>query len=60
MIIIFMKMMLILSFMSVIFAWRNKSEKHKALKEKISKELIPVACHPTRWWDWFMREDEKK
>ena len=21
---------------------------------------MPVAWHPTRWWDWCMSEDEKK
>ena len=21
---------------------------------------MPVAWHPTRWWDWCMPEDEKK
>ena len=21
---------------------------------------MPVACYPTRWWDWCLQEDEKK
>ena len=21
---------------------------------------MPIACHPNRWWDWCMTEDEKK
>ena len=21
---------------------------------------MPVAKHPTKWWDWCMSEDEKK
>ena len=21
---------------------------------------MPVAWHPSRWWDWCMSEDEKK
>ena len=29
-------------------------------KKDVSKELMPVALHPTRWWDWCMLEDEKK
>ena len=29
-------------------AWHNKFEKRKAFKKNIKKELIPVACHPTR------------
>ena len=27
---------------------------------KISKELMPVAWHPTKLWDWFMSEHEEK
>ena len=30
------------------------------LKKDISKELMPVAWHPTRWWDWCLPEDKKK
>ena len=41
-------------------AWHNKFEKRKAFKKNIKKELIPVACHPTRQWDWCMPEDKKK
>ena len=43
-----------------LLAWRNKFEKHKAIKKDLSKELMPVAWHPTRWWDWYLSEDEKK
>ena len=39
---------------------RNKFEKRKAYKKDISKELMPVACYPTRLWDWCLLEDEKK
>ena len=31
----------------------------KAFENELSKVLILVACHPTRWWDWFMPEHEK-
>ena len=31
----------------------------KAFENELSKVLILVACHPTRWWDWCMPEDEK-
>ena len=31
----------------------------KAFKKDISKELMSVAWHPTRWWDWCMKEDNK-
>ena len=40
--------------------------KHKAntrtkqLKIKKHEELIPVAWHPTRQYDWCMLQDEKK
>ena len=26
----------------------------------IEDELMPVAWHPSRYWDWCMDEDEKK
>ena len=28
--------------------------------KKIRKELMLVAWHPTRWWDWCKSKDEKK
>ena len=30
------------------------------LRKKIIEELMPVAWHPTRWWNFGMSEDEKK
>ena len=33
-----------------IMTWCNKSKKRKAFKNEISKELMFVAWHPTRWW----------
>ena len=41
-------------------AWRNKFEKSKAYKRNLSKELMPVAWHPTRWWDWCIKKMRKK
>ena len=35
-------------------------EKRKAQKAKIKEELMRVAWHPTRWWDWCAPEDEKR
>ena len=35
-------------------------KKREAQKASIKKELIPIAWHPSRWWDWCMSEDEKK
>ena len=31
-----------------------------AQKAQIKKELIPIAWHPSRHWDWCMSEDEKQ
>ena len=43
-------------------AWRNRFIQRKVFKRVISKELIHVTWHPTRWWDWChkMSQDEKK
>ena len=35
-------------------------EQHKAQKAKIKEELMPVAWHPDRWWNWCVPEHEKK
>ena len=43
----------------ILMAWRNRCKKHEAF-EKAFKKLMPVALHPTRWWDWCMPEGEKK
>ena len=40
--------------------WRDAYIKRKTQKAKIKKELMPVAWHPDRWWDWCVPEDEKK
>ena len=40
--------------------WYEGYKKRKAQKAKIKEELIPIAWHPSRWWDWCMSEDEKK
>ena len=38
-------------------AWRNRFKQCKACKKDISKELMLVEWHPTRWWDWCLSED---
>ena len=43
-----------------LLAWHIKFRKRKELKKEFSKELMPVAWHSDRWWDWSMSEDEKK
>ena len=40
--------------------WRNVYQKRKAKKASIKEELMPIAWHPSRYWDWCMSEDEKK
>ena len=35
-------------------------KQRKAQKAQIKEELMPVAWHPDRWWDWCVPEDEKK
>ena len=41
-------------------AWHNGLKQHKAFKKDMSKKLMPVAWHQTRWWDWCMSEDQEK
>ena len=43
-----------------LLAWHIKFEKRKALKKDINEELMLVAWHPKRWWNFCMSEDEKK
>ena len=43
-----------------LLSWHIKFEKHKALKKELTEELMPVAWHHNRWWDWCMSEDQKK
>ena len=43
----------------IFLAWHNKFEKCKAFLKDISEELTPVAGHPTRWWNWYLPQDEK-
>ena len=40
--------------------WYDGYKKRKAQKAKIEGELMSVAWHPSRWWDWYLDEDEKK
>ena len=43
-----------------LITWRDAYTKRKAKKAKIKEELMPVAWHPDRWWNWCVPEDEKK
>ena len=40
--------------------WHDGYQKRKAQKAQIKEELIPIAWHPSRWWDWYVSEDKKK
>ena len=43
-----------------LLAWHIKFEKRKALKKELNEELMLVALHPNRCWDWCVSEVEKK
>ena len=43
-----------------VIEWYDGYKKRKAQKAQIKKDLIPIASHPSRWWDWFVPKDEKK
>ena len=40
--------------------WRNDYKKDNAQKAEIKEELMAIAWHLSRWWDWCMPEDEKE
>ena len=40
--------------------WYDGYKKRKAKKTQIKKELMRVAWHPSRNWDWCVLEDEKR
>ena len=40
--------------------WYEGYKKRQTQKAKIKKELMPIAWHPSRYWDWCMSEEEKE
>ena len=40
--------------------WYKGYKKQKAQKASIKKELLPIAWHPSSYWDWCVPEDEKR
>ena len=42
------------------FKWYDSYKKRKAQKASIKEEVLPIAWHPSRHWNWCMPEDEKK
>ena len=43
-----------------VIGWYDGYQKRRAQRAKIKEELMPIAWHPSRWWDWCMSEEEKK
>ena len=45
-----------------VIKWHDGEEQQErnAQKSQIKQELIPIAWHPSRYWDWCMSEDEKR
>ena len=45
-----------------VIKWHNEEshQKRKTQKASIKKELMRIAWHPSRYWDWCMSEDEKQ
>ena len=45
-----------------VIKWHNKDshQKWEAQKAQIKKELMPIAWHPSRLWEWCVPNDEKK
>ena len=42
------------------FELYNRYKKCKAQKTQIKKELLPIAWHPSRWWDWCQKTKKKR
>ena len=42
------------------FKWYYGYKTCKAQKTSIKEELLLIAWHPSRYWDWCMSEDEKQ
>ena len=55
-----MKLIPKLFFIFRLMTWHNRPKQRKAFKKDISKELMSVARHPTKWRDWCMSKDDKK
>ena len=40
--------------------WYDGYKKRKSQKASIKEELLPIAWHPSRYWNWGMPEDKKQ
>ena len=43
-----------------LLAWYIKFEKYEAFKKELNEELMLEALHPRTWWNFCMKENEKK
>ena len=43
-----------------VIEWYEGHQKRKAQKAKIKDELVTIAWHSSRWWDWCIPENKKK
>ena len=41
------------------FEWYDGHKKRNIQKVSIKEELLLIAWHPSRWWDWCVPVDEK-
>ena len=57
--IILMKKILIILFLSDFWLGILNLKNTENLKKKLNEELMSVAWHPKRCWDWCVPEDEK-
>ena len=40
--------------------WYKRLSKRQGPKSLNKRRDMPIAWHPSRWWNWSMSEDEKK
>ena len=51
-------MMIIIAMMNLLSG--NIYQKRKTQEVSIKEGLLPIAWHPSRYWDWCVSEDEKQ
>ena len=50
--------MIIIAMMNLLSG--NIYQKRKTQEVSIKEGLLPIAWHPSRYWDWCVSEDEKQ
>ena len=43
-----------------VIEWYKGYKKRKAWKAKVKEELLPIAWHPSRYWEWLCQKMKKK